>query len=247
MSRRVHRGGSMRRFWDRRAREDAPFFVDNRLAYGSGDLEAIWAEGESALRTFGDLLGIEVRADDTVVEIGCGIGRMTRAIAARAGRVLAVDVSTEMLREARRLSPQLDNVTWIAGDGVSLAGIDDASADAAISHVVFQHIPDPRITLGYVRELGRVLAPGGWAALHVSDEPAIHAAPGGGPLRRARRGVRDALGRGPRGQASPFWLGSAVDLDRLAATARASGTSVERVTGAGTQFCLVLLRRERGR
>jgi len=48
---------------------------------------------------------------------------------------------------------------------------------------------------------------------------------------------------GPRGQHHPAWLGSAVDLDELRQTAAAAGLDVERVEGAGTQFCLVMLRR----
>lgn len=234
---------SMRRFWDRRAREDAAYFVDNRLRYGRGDLDRLWAEGERALETFSELLGIEVGRSDTVLEIGCGVGRMTRAIAARAGEVVALDVSVEMLNEARRLNPNLTNVTWMSGDGVSLAGIGDASVDAAISHVVFQHIPDPAITLGYVREIGRVLVPGGWAALQVSNQPAIHKPRRIPVLGRVRRLALEALRRVPRGQASPYWVGSAVELDSLAAAASTGRMAVELVTGAGTQFCLVLLRR----
>lgn len=76
-----------------------------------------------------------------------------------------------MLERARALHAQLTNVKWIHGDGESLSGIADASVDAVFSHVVFQHIPDPRITLGYVREMGRVLRPGGWTAFQVSTDP----------------------------------------------------------------------------
>ena len=60
------------------------------------------------------------------------------------------------------------------------------SVDGCFSHVVFQHIPDPPITLNYVREMGRVLRPGGWALFQVSNDPTIHQPPGG----RARRGSR---------------------------------------------------------
>ena len=95
-----------------------------------------------------ELLGAELRPTDHVVEIGCGLGRMTRALAARAGGVTAIDVSPEMLERAQRLNPNLSTVAWTAGDGTTLAGIPDASADACMSHVVFQHIPDPAVTLG---------------------------------------------------------------------------------------------------
>jgi SAM-dependent methyltransferase len=104
--------------------------------------------------------------------------------------------------------------------------------------VVFQHLPDPELTLAYVREMARVLRPGGWAAFGVSTDPAVHR-----PRRRAGWRLAALLGRGPRGQEHPAWLGSAVPLDRLAACAEESGFELERVLHPGTQFTLVLGRR----
>ena len=132
------------------------------------------------------------------------------------------------------------NVEWVLGDGRTLAPIADASVDGCFSHVVFQHLPDPAIALGYVHEMGRVLRPGGWAAFQVSDAPEIHRRP---PLaRRARALLAAARGRGPRGQGHRAWRGSAVDLGRLRAVAAEAGLAVERTVGAGTQFCFVRLR-----
>lgn len=232
---------AMRDFWDRRAEEDAFYFVDNRLAYGAPDLDAFWAGGREDLDQILDQLGVAVDPEDDVVEIGCGVGRITRALAARAASVRALDVSGRMLDLARDHNPQAANVTWIQGEGTTLSGIASASADACFSHVVFQHIPDPQITLGYVREMGRVLRTGGWAAFQISNSPAIHRRR---PWReRARSLPRRILGRGPRGQAHEAWLGSAVDLEELRQVAEGSGMSVQRVVGEGTQWCLVLLRR----
>ena len=177
-----------------------------------------------------------------MVEIGCGVGRLTRALAEDAAHVVAIDVSEQMIELARQHNPELENVEWMLGDGLSLAPLADASADVCFSHVVFQHIPDPEITLGYVREMGRVLRPGGWAAFQVSNDPAIH--------RPRRRGwgtrLAELAGRSPRGRDRPEWLGSAVDMARLTEVAGQAGMRLERTDGEGTQFCLVLLRREGG-
>jgi SAM-dependent methyltransferase len=231
----------MRDFWDARAREDPYYYVDNRLVYGEPDLEAFWRGGEEVLDGVHARLGVEVAPDDHVVEIGCGVGRLTRALAGRASSVRALDVSAQMLAEARAQNPSLTNVEWILGDGISLAPIADASADVVHSYVVLQHIPNPEVTLAYVREIGRVLRPGGWAALQVSNDPRVHRP---GSLRqRARAALGRLAGRRPRGQGHPAWLGSAIDLDRLRAVSTAAGMELERVDGAGTQHCLVLLRR----
>lgn len=235
------RSGKMREFWDARADEDAFYFVDNRLAYRDPDLERFWASGREDLDVILDALGARIEPDDTVVEIGCGVGRITRELARRATKVMALDVSERMLELAREHNPQLENVEWIAGDGMSLAPLADSSADVCFSHVVFQHIPDPAVTLGYVREMGRVLRGGGWAAFQVSNAPQLHARR---PLRvRAGQRLRAALGRAPRGQAHPAWLGSSVDLDRLRESTRRADSEVERVVGEGTQFCYLLLRK----
>jgi SAM-dependent methyltransferase len=146
-----------------------------------------------------------------------------------------------MLEQARRLNRKLENVEWILGDGRTLAPIETASADVCHSFVVFQHIPDPEITLGYVREMGRVLCAGGIAFFQVSDAPEIH-------RKRAiswrlRSGLKARLGRAPRGQSHPAWRGSSVDLGELRSVALDAGLHPERVVGAGTQYCFVLLRK----
>jgi SAM-dependent methyltransferase len=158
-------------------------------------------------------------------------------LAERAAHVHALDVSAEMVRRARELSPDLANVSWLVGNGTDLAPIADSSADGVVSHVVFQHIPDPAVTVGYVREMGRVLRPGGWAAFQLSNDPTVHRPAPRGPAAR----VRELLHRAPRGQREAPWLGAAVDLGDLRAAAAAAGLSVERVSGEGTQFCVVRL------
>ena len=233
----------MQEFWDERADEDAFFFVDNRLRYGDPDPEAFWAGGREDVDQVLGVLGVSVEATDELVEIGCGVGRITRVLAERAASVRALDVSARMLALARQHNPGLHYVSWVHGDGSTLAGIEDASADGCFSHVVFQHIPDPEITLSYVREMGRVLRPGAWAAFQISNLPEIH---NRRPLRERLRSLPGRIaGRRPRGQAHRAWLGSAVDLHRLARAAGAGGATVEKVVGEGTQWCLVLIRKSR--
>jgi SAM-dependent methyltransferase len=226
----------MGRFWDRRAREDALYFVDNRLAYGEADPDLFWSRGEQDLDAVLDAIGLEVRPDDVVVDIGCGLGRLTRVLAARASRVVALDVSGEMLARARELNPGLGNVTWLHGDGRSLAGVPDRSATLCLSLIVFQHIPDPEVTLGYVHEMGRVLAPGGHAAFGFSDDPVAHRRRSGAGAWRVRLGA--LVGRAPGGQANSAWLGSAVPLGEVERAAAEAGMAVRRFVWPGTQFCL---------
>jgi SAM-dependent methyltransferase len=231
-------GRRAREFWDARAEEDAFYFVDNRLEYGSPDLERFWAQGERDLEVLLEVVGAALPAGVDVVEIGCGVGRLTRGLAARAASVRALDVSPRMIERAQSLNPGLAGVTWLVGDGESLAGVEPASADVVVSHVVFQHIADPSVTLGYVREIGRVLRPGGWAVFQFSNDPGVHERPRGLGER-----ARALLRRGPRGQDHPDWRGSAIELDALRAAAGDGGMDVERLAGEGTQYCVALTRR----
>ena len=79
-----------------------------------------------------------------------------------------------------------------------------------------------------------MLRPGGWAAFQISNDPTLH---------RPRVGVRDrlkaAIGRAPKGQDEPQWLGSAVDLDDLRAAGMEGGLDIAQIVGEGTQFCYV--------
>jgi SAM-dependent methyltransferase len=232
--------GGMQRYWDERAQEDPFYYVDSREALGAPDEEAFWAGGEQVIQKIFQDLGVALSGTEDVVEIGCGIGRLTRPLAHQARSVAALDVSEVMLEHARRYNPELENVEWIHGDGTTLAPLSDESADACISFVVFQHLPDPDLTYGYVREIGRVLRPGGWAALQVSNDPRVHERPSGwARLRELRRAV---LRTGPRTQ-NAAWRGSSVEIDELRRVASDSGLDLEQVQNPGSLFCLVLARR----
>src|SRR3954470_21127316 len=209
---------SMREFWDERAREDAFYFVDNRIKYKDPAEEArFWEMGSVDLDRLLGAVDVELRPEWLVVEIGCVVGRLTRVISERVASVKALDLSSEMLAIAGNENAGLANVEWIHGDGVSLSGIRDGVADAVVSHVVFQHIPDPEITLGYVREIGRVLRSGGWAAFQVSNDPKVHRPRG--RAARLRVAVQRALRRHDDFLEHPHWLGSHVEIPALRAAA----------------------------
>lgn len=97
----------MRKFWDARADEDPFFFVDNRLRYGEPDLDRFWAGGSEDLDRIFAGLDRQIEPTDEIVEIGCGVGRLTRVLAERGHSVRALDVSARMLELAREYNPGL--------------------------------------------------------------------------------------------------------------------------------------------
>jgi SAM-dependent methyltransferase len=247
-------GAESERYWDERARENALYFVDNEVDYDDPDTDAFWRRGQDVVDRMLDVVELSPGPDDLVLDIGCGVGRLTRVLAARTKRVYGLDVSGEMLRLAREHNADLANVEWLHGDGQGLGVVDDASVDGCFSHVVFQHIPDPAITLNYVREMGRVLRPGGWAVFQVSTNRELHREPEPYRVRTGLRiRIKGLLGRHPpadeershevRSHEERSWWGSAVEVGALRAAAEEGGLEIERLLGERTQFTTVLARR----
>src|SRR5580704_6975988 len=153
----------MRQDWDARARENARHFVDTSRTDWTD--ETFFASGEQQVAE--DILtdmqnicqGKDPR-DMRVVEIGCGAGRITRALAKLFGEVHAVDISGEMVEAARRALVDLPNAHVYQNNGCDLTVIPTREFDFAYSAIVFQHIPSREIIENYVREVNRLLRPG---------------------------------------------------------------------------------------
>jgi len=150
---------SMRRDWDERARRHAFYYIASWwdpttfLASGEEDYQRLVAPSLS-------------RADfspqgKTMLELGCGAGRMTSSFADCFGHVVAFDVSAELLDRPRKLLGQATNITWVDGNGGDLSGTEDGSVDLVFSYLVSQYLPSEDLVCSYIRETFRVLRPGG--------------------------------------------------------------------------------------
>ena len=233
-------GAGMRRFWDRRARENPWFFITNTLDYSDPDLERFWASGEEDLDVLLGKLDAALEPSDHVVEIGCGAGRMTRAIARRVARVTALDVSPRMLEIAREREPGARQRRVGAGGRRDAGGRPRRER----RRVPLAHrLPAPPRSGADARVRARDGARA--AARRARAVPGLERA-GGAQARRTRgRGGagRRCAGGGRGGSETPAWVGSAVELDELRAAAAEAGLELERVVGEGTQYCFVRARR----
>ena len=104
---------------------------------------------------------LPLRGDETVLDAGCGSGRVTEWLAERLpnGRVIALDASPAMLEEARRRLARFgDRVTFIAADLGGRLGLASGPVDAILSTATFHWVPDHDALF---RNLAAVLRPGG--------------------------------------------------------------------------------------
>lgn len=94
------------------------------------------------------------------LDFGCGLGRVSQALAQHFGRVLGVDVSARMIQLAAFLNRYGTRVSYLLNQRPDLSAIDAASFDLVYSDIVLQHIP-PADTRAYITEFVRVLRPEG--------------------------------------------------------------------------------------
>jgi cyclopropane fatty-acyl-phospholipid synthase-like methyltransferase len=200
---------TMRADWDRRARENAPFYVCTTAS----DNPASFAEsGERDLERH-VVDGLAVSRDWRVLEIGCGLGRLVKPFSRRVARVVGVDVSDEMLRRARDYCAGLANVDLHGTDG----RFDFLSADSfdfVFSHIVFQHVPRKAYVETYFREAFRVLVPGGTFRVQVDG--------------RARQVFRRWI--------ADSWSGVVFSGRELSRRLERCGFQVTEMRGADTQY-----------
>jgi SAM-dependent methyltransferase len=245
---------TMRAFWDEKARENATYYISSYRPYDAQDEAEFWKWGGILVERLLAESGIAFRGDERALEIGCGIGRLTRPLARRFRAVDALDVSDEMVRRGRDALADCANVAWHVGNGADLREFADGAFDFVFSYLVLQHLPEPVLVHGYLREIGRVLAPGGWCHVQVNGEPEPAAAGGAARVlenaRRALARVRAALtpprGPGPRGLESPAWRGCRVTLPDARATLEAAGLDLRATRGEGTQYLWLTAQRRGG-
>ncbi len=148
-----------REFWDSSAGVDSLTAIladsDERGYQSSGETEA------QAVRPF---LG----SDATVLDIGCGTGRVMEHLAPWCREVHGIDISQRMVEEGRERLAHLPNVRFHHGNGYDLASFEDGSFDVVYSIVALQHMPRT-VAYNYLLESNRVLRHDGVLRFYVPN------------------------------------------------------------------------------
>jgi SAM-dependent methyltransferase len=154
----------IRDYWDRHAERDPLWAVLSEQSKSGGrwDLGRFFQTGVSEIASIlyqFDSRRVEV-GHGSALDFGCGVGRLTQALAPRFHRVVGVDVSPRMLTLANDFNGFPSRVSYVNNQRGDLRQFADASFDFVISNIVLQHVP-PALALAYIGEFFRVLAPGG--------------------------------------------------------------------------------------
>ena len=161
----------LRNDWEHLAERDALWAIltDSTKAGRKWEITDFMATGESEISTVMSYLtsiGCLPDCEGVALDFGCGVGRLTQAIARRFASCYGVDISTQMVSQAEDLN-KLSHCRYLANSDTRLPFADN-SFSFIYSNIVLQHVPRHIAEL-YLRDLVRVLAPCGVLVFGVQD------------------------------------------------------------------------------
>jgi len=113
-------------------------------------------------------LGISLEAGAPVLDFGCGVGRLTSALAEHFQECWGVDISPTMIQKARDFNRHNPRCNFWLNEADDLKKFTDGYFGFIYTSIVLQHI-QPRYARNYIRELIRVLKPGGVMVFQIVD------------------------------------------------------------------------------
>lgn len=215
---------SMKRDWDSRALENAKWYI-NTVGVEQSD-EAFFQSGKDELLKWWlpdfreALFGRDLKSL-RVFENGCGIGRMTCHLAEVFGEVWAVDVSGEMIRQARKRFSHLGNIRWIETEGTNLKELPEAFFDFGFSIYVYQHMPSKDVISKNIRAAFSKLRPDGLYKFHTNGLESEE-------YEEVEKNT---------------WIGATFVGREIRALASELGAQLVAIQGSGTQYCWSTMRR----
>ena len=215
--------GDMKRDWDYRAKENAKWFINTFKLHQSD--EEFYSTGMLDIERFVLNDPMLTRGRDLkslrLLEIGCGIGRMTKHLAEIFGEVHGVDVSAEMIKLACARFQGVNNVFFYETNGLDFSALPDDYFDIIFSAYVFQHAPSVDVIHANIRDACRALKPGGVFKFQTSGitTPAFEAIP------------------------KDTWTGTSFAEAEIRRAARENGAQLVSMTGLGAQYCWTILRK----
>ncbi len=165
---------SVQRYWDRQAHADPMWAIltDPAKAGGRWDAEEFFATGVHEIGFFMEQAkawGVPALRR-SALDFGCGIGRLTQALAGHFEHAYGVDISLKMIELARQHNRHGARCEYMCNPAGDLNRFADGSIDMIYSWITLQHMR-PRHARRYMREFLRVLAPEGLLLFQYPSKP----------------------------------------------------------------------------
>jgi len=157
----------MRSAWEGFADSDPMFFICSERR--EWDRDEFFATGRRQVEETMEWVGDRIHRG-RMLDLGCGLGRITVAGGEHFESVVGADISESMIRQARELNPPA-NVELTLIEGPKMDELADGSFDLVVCFHVFQHIADEDVISEYLRSIRRLLKPAGRAILHFDTRP----------------------------------------------------------------------------
>lgn len=217
----------MRADWNRRAREDAHFYVAfGRRSQDEQEFLDGAADVMGALEAEFPRLAAASSEVRRALEIGCGPGRLMRPMSRFFGEIHGVDISDEMVRLACDQLKDIPHAHVHVTPDSSLGMFPEDCFDFVYSYIVFQHIPTRDVVLNYLREARRVVKPGGILRCQLGGTQAVDS-----EMQRE----------------SQTWTGCHFSGEEVTAFAREHNLQLLALSGLQTQYMWVTLRKPTSR
>ncbi len=164
--------GTVKDTYEKLGHEDPLYAVlsDKRRRHNRWEPEEFFRTGTREIRAvlqYVEGLGVEL-GREAALDFGCGVGRLSRALAEQFHGVVGVDISASMIRNAREYDRSGGRIEYLVNATDDLQILDADRFDFVYSNMTLQHIP-PQSAARYIGEFFRVLRPGGLAIFQVPD------------------------------------------------------------------------------
>ena len=163
----------LQRNWEGFARTDPLWSIcaDPQKRDNKWNQDEFFATGRKEIATVLEYLGsVGLRPGQgcPALDFGCGVGRLTRAMAEHFSPCYGVDISPTMIRLAGEFNHDLHDCHFLLNEQDRLAAFEDNYFGFIYTSIVLQHIAAP-YNRGYLRELIRLLRPGGALVFQTPD------------------------------------------------------------------------------
>lgn len=162
----------LRRVWNELGADDPLWAIlsDPAKRGRRWDAEEFFASGEAEIAQIESFCAPLQRPGKRglAVDFGCGVGRLTRALASRYAHAVGIDISPSMLEQGRALNAHIANVRFVENATSRLEFLAGASVDFLYSVLTLHHISAP-LQRAYIGEFLRVLAPDGIAVFQIAN------------------------------------------------------------------------------